>query len=115
MEFHDRRGQSYSVSEPEFLDRVSLVFQLLLIIHALFIFLDQEKKPYIEKAAELKAQAENGEGSGVSPSSLLCLPLPCWTWSCVSASYYYLKHISLIRCSTCDAGEQCCQEESQGR
>lgn len=25
---------------------------------------DEEKKPYIEKAAELKAQAENGEGSG---------------------------------------------------
>jgi high mobility group protein B3 len=45
-------------------------------IHAmLFIFLDQEKKPYIEKAAELKAEAENGEGSGVSPSSFLCLLL----------------------------------------
>ncbi|CAD6246264.1 unnamed protein product [Miscanthus lutarioriparius] len=25
---------------------------------------DEEKKPYIERAAELKAQAENGEGSG---------------------------------------------------
>ncbi|AQK57946.1 nucleosome/chromatin assembly factor D [Zea mays] len=25
---------------------------------------DEEKKPYIEKAAELKAEAENGEGSG---------------------------------------------------
>ncbi|EES14345.1 hypothetical protein BDA96_07G000500 [Sorghum bicolor] len=25
---------------------------------------DEEKKPYVEKAAELKAQAENGEGSG---------------------------------------------------
>lgn len=37
---------------------------------------DQEKKPYIEKAAELKAQAENGEGSGVSPSSLLSLSPP---------------------------------------
>jgi hypothetical protein len=74
----------------------------LLIIHALlFIFLDQEKKPYVEKAVELKAQAENGEGSGVSPSSLLfssllCLSLPCWTWSCVSACYCYLKYISLF-------------------
>jgi hypothetical protein len=62
----------------------------LLIIHPLLLFisLDQEKKPYVEKAAELKAQAENGEGSGVSPSSLLfCLSLPCWTWSRVSACY----------------------------
>jgi hypothetical protein len=33
----------------------------------LFICLNQEKKSYIEKAMNVKAQVENGKGSDVSP------------------------------------------------
>jgi high mobility group protein B3 len=50
-----------------------------MILSCLFMC-HQEKKPYIDKAAELKALAENGEGSGVSPCwhSFPCSCLLCW-------------------------------------
>ena len=63
MELHDRPSQ-YN-SGP-------LRFFTSTLAHHLFLFLVyQEKKPYIDKAAELKALAENGEGSDVSPCCLL--------------------------------------------
>ena len=41
----------------------------------LFLDLVQEKKPYIDKAAELKASVDNGEGSGVSYHFSIALSL----------------------------------------
>ncbi|CAL5009248.1 unnamed protein product [Urochloa decumbens] len=54
----------------------------------------QEKKPYVDKATELKALAENGEGSGVSLSAFLLLLDICICFCLLTQQIY-------------DAGEQC--------
>ena len=62
---------SFTLSAPlRFFTTSTLAERLLLFLLLLFLVY-QEKKPYIDKAAELKALAENGEGSDVSPSCLL--------------------------------------------
>ena len=63
---------SFTLSAPlRFFTTSTLAHRLLLLFLLLLFLVYQEKKPYIDKAAELKALAENGEGSDVSPSCLL--------------------------------------------
>ena len=82
MELHDRPSQYNSGS---------LRFFTSTLAHHLFLFLVyQEKKPYMDKAAELKAlAAENGEGSDVSPCSAAgqCVP------ACFASTYCDIQQL----------------------
>jgi len=71
VELHDRPGLFlYFVGPFAFLYYFNSCSSSSFFLLLLFLVY-QEKKPYIDKAAELKALAENGEGSDVSPSCLL--------------------------------------------